>query len=76
MNLLEPSGPVQVCNGIMFFLKPDGRRRSVGRPRLRWLKDVEGGLRKMKVRRWQQKKVNVYLSSLMMEVPDHVYVLG
>jgi hypothetical protein len=22
------------------------------------------------------KKVNVYLSSLMMKVPDHVYVLG
>jgi hypothetical protein len=24
----------------------------------------------------QDKKVNVYLSSLMMKVPDHVYVLG
>jgi hypothetical protein len=23
-----------------------------------------------------KKKVNVYLSSLMMKVPDHVYVLG
>jgi hypothetical protein len=23
-----------------------------------------------------RKKVNVYLSSLMMKVPDHVYVLG
>jgi hypothetical protein len=25
---------------------------------------------------YSQKKVNVYLSSLMMKVPDHVYVLG
>jgi hypothetical protein len=24
----------------------------------------------------RNKKVNVYLSSLMMKVPDHVYVLG
>jgi hypothetical protein len=24
----------------------------------------------------KQKKVNVYLSSLMMKVPDHVYVFG
>jgi hypothetical protein len=24
----------------------------------------------------QEKKVNVYLTSLMMKVPDHVYVLG
>jgi hypothetical protein len=27
-------------------------------------------------RRTMKKKVNVYLSSLMMKVPDHVYVLG
>jgi hypothetical protein len=26
--------------------------------------------------RGTKKKVNIYLSSLMMKVPDHVYVLG
>jgi hypothetical protein len=26
--------------------------------------------------KFKEKKVNVYLSSLMMKVPDHVYVLG
>ena len=34
--------------------KPGGRRR-IGRPRLRWLDDMEDDLRKMKVKRWRTK---------------------
>ena len=30
--------------------KPEGRRR-MGRPRLKWLDDIEGNLREMKVKR-------------------------
>jgi hypothetical protein len=37
--------------------KPE-RRRRIGRPRLRWLEDVEKDLREMKVKRWQQKARN------------------
>jgi hypothetical protein len=29
----------------------------MGRPRLRWLKDVERDLRELKVKRWRQKAV-------------------
>jgi hypothetical protein len=31
---------------------------------------------KQKKAEYDKQKVNVYLSSLMMKVPDHVYVLG
>jgi len=31
--------------------KPEGRRRT-GRPRLRWLEDVERDLRELKLKRW------------------------
>jgi hypothetical protein len=41
----------------MFESKPEGSRRR-GRPRLRWLEDVEKDLHEMKVKRWQQKAVN------------------
>jgi hypothetical protein len=50
--------------------KPMGSR-PVGKPRQRWQEDVMEDLKKLKV-----KKRNVYLSSLMMKVPDHIYVLG
>jgi len=36
--------------------KPEGSRR--GRPRLRWLEDVEKGLRGMKVKRQRQQAVD------------------
>jgi hypothetical protein len=36
----------------MFEIKPEGRRRRMVRPRLRWVEDVEKGLPKMKVKRW------------------------
>ena len=31
----------------------------MGKPRLRWLEDVEWDLRKMKDKRWRQKAVSV-----------------
>jgi hypothetical protein len=37
--------------------KSEGRRK-VGRPRLRWLDDVENYLRVMKVKRWRIKSQN------------------
>jgi hypothetical protein len=41
----------------IFESKPKGRRRRMGRPRLRWLEDAEKDLWEMKVKRWQQKAV-------------------
>jgi hypothetical protein len=38
----------------IFDSKPEGRRK-VGRPRLRWLDDVENDLRMMKIKRWRKK---------------------
>jgi len=40
----------------IFKSKPEGNRR-MGRPRLRWLQDVEKYLQEMKVKRWWQKAV-------------------
>jgi len=37
--------------------KPEGRRRT-GRPRLRWVEDVERDLRELKLKRWRQKAVD------------------
>ena len=37
--------------------KPEGRRR-IGRPRLRWLKDVEKDLQEMKFKQWRQMVVD------------------
>jgi len=42
----------------IFESKPKGRRRRRGRPWLRWLEDVEKGLREMKVKRWQQQAID------------------
>jgi hypothetical protein len=38
----------------LYRSKPEGRR-SVGRPKMRWLDDVEEDLRKMKISRWGGK---------------------
>jgi hypothetical protein len=38
----------------IFDSKPEGRRK-VGRPRLRWLDDVDNDLRVMKIKRWRKK---------------------
>jgi hypothetical protein len=41
-------------NGSLFNAKPEGRR-GVGRPRLRWLDDVEADIKDLGVRRWRIK---------------------
>jgi hypothetical protein len=41
----------------IFDNKSEGRRK-VGRPRLRWLDDVENDLRVMKIKRWRKKAQN------------------
>jgi len=41
----------------IFESKPEVSRRG-GRPRLRWLEDVEKDLREVKVKRWRQKAVD------------------
>ena len=41
----------------IFQSKLEGNRRS-GRPRVRWLKEVEKDLREMKVKRWRQKAID------------------
>jgi hypothetical protein len=38
----------------IFDSKTEGRRK-VGRPRLKWLDDVENDLRLMKIKRWRKK---------------------
>jgi hypothetical protein len=43
----------------IFESKLEGRRgRRMGRPRIRWLEDVEKDLREVKFKRWRQKAVN------------------
>ena len=37
----------------IFESKQEGSRRR-GRPRMRWLEDVEKDIREMKVKRWEQ----------------------
>ena len=44
----------------MFESKSEGRRR-MGRPRMRWLEDVERDLRERKLEIWQQKTVRMGL---------------
>jgi hypothetical protein len=39
---------------MVFNAKPDGRR-GVGRPRLRWLDDVEADIEALGVKRWRIK---------------------
>jgi hypothetical protein len=41
----------------VFESKPAGSRRR-GRPRLRWLEDVERDLREIKVKRWRRNAVD------------------
>jgi len=41
----------------IFVSKPKVRIR-IGRPRMRWLEDVERDLCEMKVKRWRQKAVD------------------
>jgi hypothetical protein len=41
----------------IFDSKPEGRRK-VGRPRLRWLDEVENVLRVMKVKKWKKNAQN------------------
>jgi len=41
----------------IFESKPEGSRRR-GRPRMRWLEDVEKDIREMKVKRWQLTALN------------------
>jgi hypothetical protein len=42
----------------MFEGEPEGRRR-MRSPSLRWVDDFERDFRKMKVKRWRQKTVNI-----------------
>jgi hypothetical protein len=39
---------------ILCMSKPEGRR-SVGRPKMRWLDDVEEDVRKMRISGWRRK---------------------
>jgi hypothetical protein len=46
--------PVDRVIKILYTSKPEGRR-SVGRPKMRWLDDVEEDLRKMRITDWRGK---------------------
>jgi hypothetical protein len=45
----------------MFDSKPEGRRKRMGRPRMRWLEDVERDLRERKMQIWRQETVRIGL---------------
>jgi len=46
----------KILEWIGHVVRMEGSRR--GRPRLRWLEDVEKNLRQMKVKKWRQKAVD------------------
>jgi len=54
--------------------KPIGTRIR-GRPRKRWIEDIEEDMQIMAIRRWRnQCKEKMYSFCLMVEASDHVYV--
>jgi hypothetical protein len=56
------------CDGVERKL---GGRRGRGRPRLRWINDVEGDLRKLGVKRWRTKALDrVEWASIIREAKD------
>ena len=53
--------------------QPEGRKR-MGRPRLRWLKDVGRDLREMNVNRWRQKAAFVIREAKTLRQPQNQHV--
>jgi hypothetical protein len=55
----------------LYMSKPEGRR-SVGRPKMRWLDDVEEDLRKMRIGGWRGKaRRRDEWKYVLREVKDH-----
>ena len=48
-------------NPIRAMEKKPGGRRNKGRPRTRWLEDVEDGPRRIGVRRWRKEDMEWHL---------------
>jgi hypothetical protein len=42
----------------VFVSKPEGRR-DIGRPKLRWLDDVEDDIKALDIRRWRINKIEM-----------------